>query len=391
MNLRVAIIFSGSPYKQSGKFNHVFQRAKEMQKQKDIEVNIYLIQKEYSKAYSVLKKKKLKKETVSKVNGVKLHNIWIKETVVDYLLVHKARLKAVLSSKQISEYVDLFKNYDIISTNDLLSSYLALLIKKEYNIPFSITWHGSDINVYPYRSKYTFNLIKLLMQSANNNFFVSKYLLKKSDQITKLAQKQHLYIGANQSFYKYPDQERILLREDIGITTEKVVGFVGNIEPIKNVMLLPEIFKQLQEAVKDISFVIVGDGRELNEFKKRISALNVKYTYFLGRKTPQEIPDIMNTLDILILPSKNEGLGLVCIEAQMCGVHVIGSKVGGIPEVIPNDNCFELNNQFNKNTVNRIIEILKEGLTVKGLSSEFSITGAVEKEIKTYYTIVDKT
>lgn len=388
--LRVAVIFSGSPYKQSGKFNHVLLRAKEILKQKDVEVDVYLIQKEYSKLYSALKKKKVKKENTSIVNSVKLHNIWVKEGVTDYLLVHKARLKSIMNNKQIKKHVDLFENYDVIATNDLLSSYLALLIKEEYNIPFSITWHGSDINVYPYRSKYTFKLIKSLMQSANNNFFVSKYLLEKSDQITKLAQKQHLYIGANQSFYKYPDKERIQLREDIGITTNKVVGFVGNIEPIKNVMLLPQIFRQLQEGVKNISFVIVGDGRQLSRLKLEVSKLKVKNTFFLGRITPQEIPDVMNTLDVLILPSENEGLPLVCIEAQKCGVHVVGSKVGGIPEVIPESNCFKLDTQFNENIVKRINDIFKDGFPLEELSSEFSIVGAIEKEIKTFYSIVKK-
>jgi glycosyltransferase involved in cell wall biosynthesis len=82
---------------------------------------------------------------------------------------------------------------------------------------------------------------------------------------------------------------------------------------------------------------------------------------------------------LLVLPSLNEGLPRVTLEALACGVPVVGSDVGGIPEVIGEENVFELNPMFEKNISKRAIEILKNNEPAKPFPEEFSWDGAVEK------------
>src|SRR5699024_8868588 len=101
--------------------------------------------------FSTLRNVQIKKEETTIIDGVTIKNLWVKETVIEYFITYKLGSKAIMGNFQIKKFIPLFEDYDMISTNDLLSSYLALLIKKKYHIPFSITWHGSDINVYPYR------------------------------------------------------------------------------------------------------------------------------------------------------------------------------------------------------------------------------------------------
>lgn len=70
------------------------------------------------------------------------------------------------------------------------------------------------------------------------------------------------------------------------------------------------------------------------------------------------MPSIINCLDVLVLPSLNEGLPRVTLEAQVCGVHVVGSDRGGIPEAIGDENCFELSADFANNVASRVLELI---------------------------------
>ena len=63
---------------------------------------------------------------------------------------------------------------------------------------------------------------------------------------------------------------------------------------------------------------------------------------FFGNQPSPAMPDIMNCIDVLVLPSLNEGLPLVCAEALSCGAAVVGSDVGGIAEVIGSENVVPL-------------------------------------------------
>ena len=79
---------------------------------------------------------------------------------------------------------------------------------------------------------------------------------------------------------------------------------------------------------------------------------------FWGNLQPEDMPDIMNCIDVLVLPSKNESFGMVLVEAMACGANAVGSNVGGIPEVIGRTNCFDLDSDFTANISARIVEML---------------------------------
>ena len=89
----------------------------------------------------------------------------------------------------------------------------------------------------------------------------------------------------------------------------------------------------------------------------------------------------MNCIDVLILPSKNEGLPLVTVEALRCGTNVVGSNVGGIKEVIGKENVFDLNDNFSEHISNRVIQMLNNKLD-QDASDEFVWENVIEKEFK---------
>ena len=159
---------------------------------------------------------------------------------------------------------------------------------------------------------------------------------------------------------------------------------MGNFVPVKNVMVLPDIFARVADLYKQqkLIFWLIGNG-ELevplrNAFIEK--KLDVKY---LGRKDSMEMPNLYNCMDVQVFPSKAEGFGLVAVEARVCGCNVVGSEVGGIPEAIEQpENCFALDENFVENISKRIVDILNNGEGPKPLSKKMSWDFAIEKELE---------
>lgn len=385
--MKIALIFTGNPHNQRGKFNHVMERATRLSKRKDLQIDVFLFQKGYGPFFRLFKKIKVTKEPITIVKGIKIKNLWLYETLWDYLLTHRIKLRQITCQNQVKRYVNLFSQYDLLSVNGFLESHFALKVKNKYQIPFVVTWHGSDINYFPKRNNQSKAMIKEFLEEAVYNIFVSKALMKASDRISIKGNKTYNYAGASDLFYQRDSDEKLVLKRKYGINTKYCLGFVGNIIPIKNVLVLPEIFKNVQKKVTDISFLVVGGGSLLPELKEKNKESNISNVFYTGNLPPEQIPEVMNTLDILILPSLNEGMPLVTIEAQKSGVPVVGSKVGGIPEAIGINNSFYLDDYFIENISNRIIEILYNQDSFSPEISEFNWDFSIEKEIGIYSSV----
>jgi glycosyltransferase involved in cell wall biosynthesis len=145
----------------------------------------------------------------------------------------------------------------------------------------------------------------------------------------------------------------------------------------------------LSRGVDRSKIYVAGDGELLNKLKDKTNKYNIRNVKFTGNLLPEDIPCIMSSLDLLLLPSLNEGMPRVTLEALALGVPVIGSNVGGIPESIGEENCFDLDEKFVKNISTRALEILVNKEKPKGLSKEFYWESTLEKEINVYNRILN--
>ena len=246
-----------------------------------------------------------------------------------------------------------------------------------------MTWHGSDIHTDPFNNKYNKVRTIKVLENAENNFFVSKGLLECSNILTTKCAKSILYNGVGNLFQKYPVDKRIELKKHFDVNGKKVVAFIGNLFPIKNVLLLPEIFERVSNKYQgDIKFWIIGDGKLRQPLKELLDRTHVDYQLW-GNQTSSLIPDFLNAIDVLVLPSKNESFGLVIVEALRCGANVVASNVGGIPEILTNDNIFNLDEDFTENISSRIVEMLSNSIE-QPLSDVFSWEKTAEIEDKIY-------
>lgn len=330
-----------------GKFNAVHNRVMNLIATGKCNVDVYCLHsRDNAFTRKVRKTPKVPHVKTVTVEGIDYRILWYRFSLLDFFLTEKMHRRSFFFDRFVRRHVSMFKGYDMIIAHSYEGACMAKAVKDTYGVPYQVTWHGSDVHTHPLRNPFILRTTRKLMEAAECNLFVSKALMAASDVITEDAWKAVLYNGVSEKFYRYPDEKRALLRSHYGLSDEdKVVAYAGNFQKVKNVAVLPELFHKIhedfdllmaEEKREDISlkFWVVGDGKLRPELEPLIKKAAGTDVMFWGNRPVDEMPDIMNCIDVLVLPSRNEGLGLVAIEALKCGANVVGSDVGGIPEVI---------------------------------------------------------
>jgi glycosyltransferase involved in cell wall biosynthesis len=121
----------------------------------------------------------------------------------------------------------------------------------------------------------------------------------------------------------------------IGGNRESILslGTISRLAPQKNIPLMIDLAKLLNESKTSFKLSIVGEGSEESRLRKMVLDLGLsEKVIFLGRS--KDISDFLKDLDIFLLTSKYEGFGLVLLEAMDHGVPIIASNTSSIPEVL---------------------------------------------------------
>ena len=358
--LRVAVIFESSPFDRKGLFNAVHNRVKGLLGTGECWVDAYCI---HSRDNALTRRLRHTSyvpqvETVS-VDEVTYRMLWYRFSILDHLTLEKFGRRPLFFKRFMSLHVDYLKGYDYVIAHSFTGALFAYEAAQRFGTPYLVTWHGSDVHTHPWRVDVIREDTKKVMDAAKCNFFVSKALMAASKRITSTACKEVLYNGVSEDFVKYDEETRLMSRERFGISAEeKVVAFAGNLVPVKNVLTLPHIFKAISEQYDaPLHFVIAGDGK----LRKQLEALSSRNKVsYLGNVAAEDMPALMNCVDVLVLPSLNEGLPLVCAEALRCGANVVGSDVGGIAEVIGKDNVVPLGDDFVPQIARKIVAMLHD-------------------------------
>lgn len=133
-----------------------------------------------------------------------------------------------------------------------------------------------------------------------------------------------------------------ILRKEFDIRdNEKIIALIGALDPIKGQDMAIEAFRLLLKLRSDVRLLIIGDVYFVKPLKldyinrlKRLIEQHCLQDKVILTGYRDDVPEIIQDIDILIQPSSAEGLGTSMIESMSLGKPVIGTNVGGIPEVI---------------------------------------------------------
>ncbi len=254
-------------------------------------------------------------------------------TVPIYPLFHYQPYELALSSK----LVDMVKLHKIevlhvhYAIPHAYAGYMAKKMLAEENIfiPMVTTLHGTDITLvgnHPfYKPAVTFSI-------NNSDIVTSVSQSLKEDTLRLFDIKKEIHVVPN--FIDIPkkinpvtDCQRDLMAEK----HERIITHVSNLRKVKRVQDVIEIFDRIQQKTPS-KLIMVGEGPERESCEKLCEEKGIsEKVMFLGNSN--EVDKILCFTDLFLLPSEKESFGLAALEAMACGVPVISSNTGGLPEV----------------------------------------------------------
>ncbi len=229
------------------------------------------------------------------------------------------------------------ERYDIVHTHTSKAGVLGRLAAKRAGTPIVVhTPHGNIFDGYfsPWKTrlfvsaeraaaKCTDRLVELTAGG------VDEYL---AQGIGTRAQYAVIFSGIDLSPYEQAIASREATRAALGVGPDDfLVGGVGRLEPVKGFTYFIAAAERIAESAGDLRFVHAGQGALEQELRSQAGPLGGRMQ-FLGRRN--DVPQLMAAMDVLVVPSLNEGMGRVVLEAGAAGTAVIASKVGGIPDIV---------------------------------------------------------
>lgn len=227
--------------------------------------------------------------------------------------------------------------YDIVHTHTSKAGLLARLAARRAGVPLLVhTPHGNVFHGY--------------FSRPVTRFFIAleRYAAKRTNAIIELTAggvEEHLEqgIGRREQFrvifsgvdfapFDAAPAQREAMRGALGYAPDEIlIGGVGRLEPVKGFSYFVVAAGAIARELPQARFLLVGAGSQEQALRDAAAPLGSKFR-FLGLR--DDVPPIMAALDVLVVPSLNEGMGRVLLEAGAAQVPVVASRVGGIPDLL---------------------------------------------------------
>lgn len=251
--------------------------------------------------------------------------------VPEYPLFHYQPYELALSSK----LVDMVKLHQIevlhvhYAIPHAYAGFMAQQMLKEEGIliPMVTTLHGTDITLvgnHPfYKPAVTFSINKSdIVTSVSHSL--------KANTMDLFAITKEIEVIPN--FIELAKiSEKTSCRSAMALAHERIITHISNFRSVKRIPDVIQVFYRIQQQIP-AKLMMVGDGPEKEKAELLCVELGIAdKVIFFGNSN--EIDQILQQSDLFVLPSETESFGLAALEAMACGVPVISSNSGGLPEV----------------------------------------------------------
>lgn len=204
------------------------------------------------------------------------------------------------------------------------------MLSEAHKVRVVTTLHGTDVTVLA-QDKSLQSVMKLGIERSDVVTAVSHSLIEETRQLFQTEREiRCVYNFIDTDVFK-PDTASSV-RRCLASPDEKVLLHISNFRKVKRIQDVIEIYYGVQQRIP-ARLLLVGEGPELSAIRGLVQRYGLSQkVQFLGKQ--DEVAPLFSAADLLLLPSEKESFGLVALEAMACGVPVIGSVAGGIPEVV---------------------------------------------------------
>ena len=251
----------------------------------------------------------------------------------NYPLFEFKPYETALASKMVD--VTLYENLDILHVHYAIPhaavAFMAqqILATKGKHIPIVTTLHGTDITLVGNNPAFS-PVVEFSINNSNGVTAVSNNL--KEATLSSFNIKKEIKVIYNFiDFDRFNKIDKSHFKKAIAPDGEKIIAHTSNFRKVKRVedvvLAFEKIFKKIPSKL-----LLIGDGPERDNLEQLCREIGLcDHILFLGKQSAVE--ELLAVSDLFVLPSENESFGLAALEAMACGVPVISSNAGGLPEL----------------------------------------------------------
>ena len=292
-----------------------------------------------------------------------------------------------------------YLRYDLAFSHYWLSGWVGKYLQQWWNIPHVTMFHTLGA---------VKNAIGIGEDEPELRIETERYLARNCHHIiaTTEKEKKELIVhygtsperisvipcGVNLELFQPMDKE--IAKQQLGFGDDKIILFVGRIEPLKGIDQLLRAMTHLQNS-RGLRLVIIGGDEhsqyEMERLQKLSQELHIQSSVtFLGLIEQEKLPCFYSAADVCVIPSYYESFGLVALESITCGTPVVATNVGGLKSVIHQG---ETGYVITDNTPSRLADKIalllskpspdiKSALSIRASVTQFSWSNIAEATIR---------
>ncbi len=229
----------------------------------------------------------------------------------------------------------------IIAGNWWPDGYAAWLVRRRVGVPYVVMGYGREM-VQTGANLGKWLMQNLIIRGAAGGLAISHYAASQlSRRGLPTSRVEVIYGGVDPRLFAADDNEVAQLQAQLNPEGRPLLLTVGRLVQRKGHSQVIAALPQVIEQIGPVRYLIVGTGPEAQSLRKLADGCGVaELVEFLGQVDDQELAALYRAGDLFIMPSRDlygqpiEGLGLVYLEANLCGLPVIASNTGGIPDAV---------------------------------------------------------